>query len=121
LRYQHYIIGQEVPGDITGWQFRRFTAPVHNVEGMWVPSSPPSEETHLWDQVELALQIDDFIVHTDNTAGKLDDLPCPDGWRVLARDWLPDDYVPPAKEELDAKTEAAIEHLKKLGVWRDPS
>lgn len=121
MKHQYYIIGREVAGDISGWEFRRFTTPVREVEGMWVPSGHPTEETDLWDQVELALDVDEFIVHTDNTAGKLDDLPCPDGWKVLARDWLPDDYAPPTKEEQDAKTAEAIAHLRKLGVWRDPS
>lgn len=119
MRYQYYIVGRETAPN--HYDLRRFTMPVHSVGGQWVAASDPTEETHLCNRFDLLMDVDEFQVHTDNTAGKLDDLPCPDGWRVLARDWLPDDYAPPTPEEVEQQRAEAIEHLKKLGVWRDPS
>jgi hypothetical protein len=121
VRRQYYIAGRLSGGDIAGYLFRRFAVSVRESEGRWVPDGPPIEETHLYDPVEIALDLEHWQIHTTNTAGKLDDMPCPEGWRVMARDWLPDDYSPPAEGEIEQRRKDAIEHLKKMGVWRDPS
>ncbi len=119
MRYQEYIIGRELAPD--NYDLRQFSVPVHQVDGKWVPAGEPFEETHLSDRFDMMLSIYEFQVYTDNTCGKLDDMPCPEGWKVMAREWLPDDYVPPSPEEIEQRRKDAIEHLKKMGVWRDPS
>jgi hypothetical protein len=119
MRFQEYIIGKEFArGD---YDLRKFSVPVHRVDGKWVPAGEPFEETHLTDRLDMMISIDEFQIHTDNTEGKLDDMPCPAGWKVMTREWLPDDYVPPSLEEIEQRRKDAIEHLKKMGVWRDPS
>lgn len=117
MKYQYYIIGREASPN--HYDLRRFVVPVHDVGGQWVPAGEATEETDIWHRFDLMLDINEFQIHTDNTAGKLDDLPCPDGWRVLARDWLPDDYAPPTAEEMELKTKEAVEHLRKIGIWKD--
>ncbi len=119
MKKQYYILGQLSDGKIKGYIFRYFTVPVHQVEGLWVPAGQSTEETHLYDQASIALDLMHWQVHTDNTAGKLDDLPCPDGWTVMARDWLPDDYKPPAEGDVEARREEGIRFLRGLGLWKD--
>lgn len=117
MKYQMYIIGKELAPN--HYDLRQFSVPVHQVEGLWVPAGTPTEETDLTHRFEIILNIYEFQVYTDNTCGKLDDLPCPEGWKVMAREWLPDDYVPPTKEDVARKDAEAIAHLRKLGVWKD--
>jgi len=121
MRKQFYIVGQLSDGHVPGYVFRRFTVPVREVEGMWIPDGEPTEETHLYDQAEIAIDLDHWQVNTTNTAGSLDDIVGPSGWKVMARDWLPDDYVPPPDGEIEQRRKDAIAYLKKMGVWRDPS
>jgi hypothetical protein len=119
MRYQEYIIGRELGP--RRYDLRQFSVPVHQVDGKWVPAGEPFEETHLTDHLAMMISVDEFQIHTDNTCGKLDDMPCPAGWKVMTREWLPDDYTPPTQEEVDQRTKDAIDKLRQMGVWRDPS
>lgn len=121
MKYQYCIIGKDFGSARPEYMFRRFRFPVVRDGDTWVvdPSSVMLEETHLYEQDDLIDELEYWQIHTDNTAGKLDALPCPEGWKVMARDWLPDDYVPPSKADLQQRRAQAIEHLKKMGVWKD--
>lgn len=121
MRYQEYIIGKEICSNPCIYDFRKFSVPIHSVAGSWLPAGEPFEETHLCHRFDMMISVYEFQVYTDNTCGYLDDMPCPEGWLVMARYWLPDDYVPPTEEEVEEQRQAAIGHLKKMGVWRDPS
>ncbi len=46
--------------------------------------------------------------------GPLDDIPSPDGFTVVARYWLPDDYRPATPEERAAKRSEAEIKLAKI-------
>lgn len=117
MRKQCYIIGREL-GPRT-YDLRQFSVPVSQVDGKWAPAGEPFEETHLTDHLEMMIAVDEFQIHTDNSCGPLDDLPCPDGWKVMAREWLPDDYTPPTEDEVRARDEAAIQKMKDMGMWKD--
>lgn len=117
MKYQGYIIGKELAPN--NYDLRQFSVPVHQVDGAWFPAGKPHEETSITHRLDMVMSVHEFQVHTDNTCGPLDDLPCDDGWKVMARYWLPDDYVPPTPDDVERGRQEAIDHLKKMGVWKD--
>lgn len=117
MKYQMYIIGKEVAPN--QYDLRQFSVPVHLVDGKWLPAGEPHEETDITDRLDMILSVHEFQVGTDNTFGQLDDMPCPEGWKVMVREWLPDDYIPKTKEQDEVERQAAIQKLKDMGVWKD--
>lgn len=122
MKYQYCIVGKNFgSADQPGYMFRRFRFPVVRDGDTWIadPAAVMLEETHLYTQDDLIEELEYWQIHTDNSAGGLDDLTCPSGWKVFARDWLPDDYRPPSEADVAKRHAEAVAFLKNLGLWKD--
>lgn len=121
MKYQKYVIVR-LPEPSKGLpEYRQFSVPVRRESGRWVPAGTPYEETHLYDIDTIALDV--FIAREQGIAdggGPLSDMPAPDGWGVVTREWLPDDYTPPSQQELRQRDIDMLRDLKTMGAV-DPS
>jgi len=98
-------------------QFRQFYAPVTEEGCVYTVCGPLKEETHMLSQVSIAMGVGDF--EEANINDSITGLDIPDGWTLAAWSRLPDNYVPHSAEVRDEDEKRAIDHLKKLGLWRD--
>jgi len=117
MKYQKYVIVR-LPEPETGMpEYRRFSVPVRKETDRWIPAGVPYEETHLYDADDIALDV--FFAREQGTAtegGSLGDVPAPNGWGVVTREWLPDDYTPPSKQEMRQREIEMLRDLKTLGA-----
>lgn len=117
MKYQKYVIVR-LPEPDTGMpEYRRFSVLVRQQSGRWLPAGAPYEETHLYNDDTIALDV--FFAREHGTAdegGPLSDIPAPDGWGVVTREWLPDDYTPPSKQELRQRDIDILRDLKTMGA-----
>lgn len=113
MKYQEIIMGQRPSPD--EYHFRRFAVPVSMQDGRWLPAGPMREETHRYPKGMLMLAAADYeSAPTD--CGPLSDIPAPDGWEVIARLWLPDNYVPESDEVLDHGDREALRYMAERGL-----
>ena len=116
-KYQKYVMVR-LPEPETGLpEYRRFSVPVRKEAGRCIPAGVPYEETHLYDADDIALDV--FFAREQGTAtegGSLGDVSAPDGWGVVTREWLPDDYTPPSKQELRQRDIDMLRDLKGIGA-----
>lgn len=113
MKYQQIIMGQR-PSE-SEYHFRRFAAPVAMQDGRWMPAGPMREETHRFSKGILMLAAAEYE-SAPGDCGPLSDIPAPDGWEVLARLWLPDNYVPQSDEVAQHSEREAIKHLLERGL-----
>lgn len=117
MKYQKYVIVR-LPEPETGLpEYRRFSVPVRKEAGRWIPAGVPYDETHLYDEDTIALDV--FFAREHGTAtegGALDDIPAPDGWGVVTREWLQDNYTPPSKQEVRQRDIDMLRVLKTVGA-----
>lgn len=117
MKYQKYVIVR-LPEPDTGLpEYRRFSVPVRERDGRWLPAGKPYEETHLYDEDTIALDV--FFAREHGVAeagGPLSDIPAPDGWGVVTREWLPDNYTPPSKQEMRQRDIDMLRDLKTMGA-----
>lgn len=113
MKYQFYVIAKPDPD--YGEAYRAFSVPVREIEGQWVPCGKPYEETHLHSRPGLGLHVVSYDA-ASSTCGPLNGIDCPDGWEVMSRTWLPDDYTPPSAPEMRHSMIDAARKLKDMGV-----
>lgn len=112
MKYQYYVITPD-PEPQHQPVFRMFMVPVHEVDGQWKPSGPATELDE--PSEDLSLNVIAWRIYGASPGiGKLDDITPPRGWTVVARDWLPDDYVPPTQAERDQAERDAMVHWRKI-------
>ena len=112
MKYQSYTIVRE-PESPRDAEYRIFSVPVHQVDGRWVPAGEPTEETHLWPEFDLAFEVDQDRIHGQcDAGGPLDGIQAPDGWTVVRRAWLPDDYVVPTPQQVEEQERKNLAWLK---------
>lgn len=112
MKYQYYIITPN-PEPREQPVYRMFMHPVEQVDGEWKQSGDAKEIDGHSDEFDLNV-IAWRIYGAAPGIGKLDDIKPPTGWTVVARDWLPDDYVPPTQAEVEQAERDAIVHWRKI-------
>jgi len=112
MKYHQIIMAKRVAPDAT--DFRQFYVPVEERDGTWVPCGPMREETDRYTQGSIFAGVCAYEGSGIDPAGPLDGVPAPDGWRVVARMWLPDDYVPPSAEVLEEGYRRARAYLRRM-------
>jgi hypothetical protein len=112
MKYQQIIMAQRVGPQDT--EFRQFYVPVEDRDGRWLPCGKMREE-HVSPGAMLT-GVSEYECGGNDTCGPLEDIPAIEGWKVVARLWLPDDYVPPSAEVLEEGLRRAREYLAKM--WR---
>jgi hypothetical protein len=117
MGYQKYAIVR-LPEPETGMpEYRLFSVPVRSESGRWVSAGTRYEETHLYDEDTIAIDVHFARQHgTATEGGALDGIPAPDGWGVVTKEWLPDDYTPPSKQELRQRDIDMLRDLKGMGA-----
>ena len=113
MKYQEIIMGRRPAAD--EYNFRRFAVPVSMQDGRWLPAGPMREETHRFTKMAMMLADAEYD-EAASDCGPLSDIPAPERWEVLARLWLPDDYVPASDEVMQHSEREAIKHLLERGL-----
>lgn len=113
MKYQEIIMGQQPDADT--FLYRRFAVPVSMQGGRWLPAGPMREETHRFTKMAMMLADAEYDEVTSD-CGLLSDIEPPDGWKVLARLWLPDDYVPQSDEVTQHARREAVKQMLDLGI-----
>jgi len=123
MKYQYYVLGRCISKQPIEWEWRARYVPVEERDGKRVVCGQHIDISHL----EGADQCMSYAYEFDEN----DDAECslsleravgievPDGWQLMADFPLPDNYVPESMEVRGESRQRAIEHLRKLGVWRD--
>lgn len=112
MKYHQIIMAKRVAPDAT--EFRQFYVPVEERDGTWVACGPMREETDRYTQGSIFAEVCAYEGSGIDPAGPLDGVPAPDGWRVVTRTWLPDNYVPASKEVREEGRKRAEEYLKEM-------
>lgn len=110
MKYQQIIMAQLSSGKATA--FRQFYVPVHESNGSWLPCGPMREE-HV-SAASMFGSVSDYEHGCGTSCGALSDIPPMSGWTVVARLWLPDDYVPESAEVRDEGEKRASEYLRRM-------
>lgn len=113
MKYQEIIMGQRPSVD--EYHFRKFSVPVSTQDGRWLPAGPMREETHRFSKMAMAVAASEYSDFTSD-CGPLGDIPAPEGWDVIARLWLADNYVPQSDEVTQHSEREAIQHLLERGL-----
>lgn len=113
MKYQEIIMGQR-PSE-SEYHFRRFAVPVAMQDGRWLPAGTMREETHRFSKGILMLAAAEYE-SARSDCGPLSDIQAPDGWEVIARLWLPDDYVPQSDEVTQHARKEAVKKMLDLGI-----
>lgn len=117
MKYQEIVMARS--NGPRAEQYRQFYVPVAQQDGRWLPCGDMREETHRYSQATMGIGITECDPDT-NDCGPLSDIPAPDGWTVVSRLWLNDDYVPPSDEVLEETDRRAVQQMKDLGLWKNP-
>lgn len=112
MKYQQIIMAKRASPDAT--DFRQFYVPVEERNGQWVMCGPMREETGRVTQGSIFAGLSAYEGAGIEPAGSLDEIDTPPGWRVVARSWLPDNYVPASAEVLEEGYRRAADYLKEL-------
>ena len=115
MKYNGFITEESDPSSPFKAYYRAYYIPVSQVDGKWMPAGDPLPDPD--DQVYLLSNVLDFQInrHGEPT-GSLDDIPSPDGFMVVARYWLADDYSPPTKEQRDEAARKARQQMRDMGI-----
>jgi hypothetical protein len=115
MKNHGFITEEKDPSAQLRSTFRGYYVPVKERDGKWLPAGPALDDPD--DQVNLYSNVYMFQVYRNGEpTGPLDDIPSPDGFTVVARYWLPDDYRPDTPGERAAKRKVAEETLRKMRV-----
>lgn len=111
MKYQLAIFAKRVSPDHT--EFRQVYFPVEMREGKWMPCGPmiPDPVDSPWDFLASTWEYDEGA---GDDCGPLEDITPPEGWRVEARLWHVDDYVPPSKEVRDEDRNRAMRKIRRV-------
>lgn len=112
MKYHQIIMVRRVSRQFS--EFRQFYVPVEERDGTWVTCGPMREETDRVTQGSIVVGLSAYEGSEMEPAGPLEDIAAPDGWRVVARMWLPDDYVPPSAEVLEEGYRRARAYLREM-------
>lgn len=112
MKYQYYVITPD-PEPREQAVYRMFIMPVHEVDGEWRQAGEAKELEGDSEEVEMNV-IAWRIYGRPPGIGHLDEVKPPRGWTVVARDWLPDDYVPPTDAEREQAERDALGHWQKI-------
>lgn len=113
-KYQGYIVHKQTREHPKECEFRKFYVQVEQRDGNWVACGKPIDITHLshhFDMGMTAYAIDKY----GEEEGMIDAIP-PEGFTVIARYWLPDNYVPESLEVVREREERATQHLRERGI-----
>lgn len=113
MKYQEIIMGRKPDADT--FLYRRFAVPVSMQDGRWLPAGPMREETIRFTKMAMMLADAEYD-EAASDCGPLSDIAAPEGWEVLARLWLPDDYVPQSDEVTQHARKEAVKKMVDLGI-----
>lgn len=116
MKYQQYIIGKCITEEPPNWDLRVFYVQVAERDGKRVVCGKPIEQPY--HEADAGTWIIEYE-GSDICPTQLANITPPATWQLLAQFPLPDNYVPESQEVRDEHKRRAIEHLKKMGVWRD--
>lgn len=116
MKYQQYIIGKCITEEPPNWDLRVFYVQVEERDGKRVVCGEPIEIKDRYD--DPGVEVIEYE-GWDKPAEWLAYIVPPSGWQLLAQFPLPDNYVPESNEVREESRRRAVEHLRKLGVWRD--
>ena len=112
MKYHQIIMFRRVSRQFS--EFRQFYVPVEERDGTWVTCGPMREETDRVTQGSIFCGLAEYEGSEMEPAGPLEDIAAPHGWQVVARMWLPDDYVPPSAEVLEEGYRRARAYLQEM-------
>jgi hypothetical protein len=112
MKYHQVIMARRVSPDTS--EFRQFYVPVEERDGTWVTCGPMREETDRLTQGSIFVGLSAYEGSGAEPAGPLDGIDAPPGWSVVARMWLPDNYVPPSDEVREEGYRRAEAYLKEM-------
>lgn len=112
MKYHQIIMFRRVSRQFS--EFRQFYVPVEERDGTWVTCGPMREETDRYTQGSIFAEVCAYEGSGIDPAGPLEDIATSDGWQVVARMWLPDDYVPPSAEVLEEGYRRARAYLRRM-------
>lgn len=113
-KYQRYIV-QEIQANEDGERaLRSFYFRVEKRDGKWVAASKPVEirDGHSDLFHETGLLADSVMIQDAPRQEGLAPIELPDGYRLLAQHWLPDNYVPESDEVMEERERRASEDMK---------
>ena len=111
MKFQQIIAGKH--DGPRSFLFSQYAAPVKEVDGKWVLAGPLRDETHRYDHGTIMVGAAEYDPRT-STCGYVGDIPVEEGWMVMARFWLPDNYVPESDEVLTEGDRRAAEEYKRI-------
>lgn len=114
MKYQQYVVARRCQDG--SHDLRRFRTKVIQSGEAWLPDGAPIEEHPT--PADMLLDIGEYE-DSAGDFGPLTEITPPDGWTVVARLWLPDNYVPESQEVADEHRKRAIAKLRSMGLWRD--
>lgn len=110
MKYQRIIMVGTQP-DNRG-TLKQFYAPVEQRDGRWMQCGSLVPERG--DQMDIAMALQEYAPGDEDLCGPLADIVALPGYRVEARLWLPDNYVPESEEVREEGLRRAAEHLRRL-------
>ena len=113
-KYQGYIVHKQTREHPKEGEFREFYVQVEQRDGKWVACGKPIDITHLTHHFDMGMNayaIDKY----GEEEGMIEAIP-PEGFTVIARFWLPDNYVPESLEVIREGDERARQHLRERGI-----
>lgn len=110
MKYQQIIMAKRVSPDLT--ELRQFYAPVDDASGRWRPRGDLREQQV--PQAAMFGSLDEYEHGSGRDCGPLGDITPPDGWSVVARLWLPDNYVPESAEVREEGEKRAKDYLRRM-------
>lgn len=118
MKYQGFITERKDPTLQLKAEYRAYYLPVQERDGGWMPAGPAKEDAG-YSQADMLSNVLHHQVFRPDVGGPLDDIASPDGYTVVARYWLDDDYQPPTPLEQQQQLDDAKQQLRDMGVWRD--
>lgn len=110
MKYQKIIMAQLSGGEAKA--FHQFCVPVHESDGRWLPCGPMREE-HA-SAASMFGSVSDYEHGCGNSCGPLSDIQPLPGLAVVARLWLPDNYVPESAEVREEGEKRAKDYLRRM-------
>ncbi len=110
MKYQCIIMGGDTPE--TKDVLRQFYVPVKEQDGRWLPCGAMVEEKV--PQMDIFVTATEYLDADESECGPLADIPPLPGFKVEARLWLPDNYVPESPEVREEGERRAKDYLREM-------